>query len=272
MCLCKWTWDTVLLRQTRDRPYMARELRPVIYSSSNSTYLLPRHPSTVLSIYLFICFSARRGPTREGEMYSPNWHVKSLTSSYLSPAPQANSFQAGDIWIHRFSLYPVFHSACLLESVADSGLVVDPLSSVLIAQSCLILWDPVNCSPPGSSVCGILWARRNSPKLSDLPWQTCVSHSQVCGLVVVLLGSPRVAYTWLHTCIEFRFISCGNSSFWDQLLPGIFSSHDYGKTCKWPSPQNKAYGTNSGIWNALHSYLFIPHPHCFLLCFLIQIK
>ena len=159
MCLCKWTWDTVLLRQTRDRPYMARELRPVIYSSSNSTYLLPRHPNTVLSIYLFICFSARRGPTREGEMYSPNWHVRSLTSSYLSPAPQANSLQAGDIWIHRFSLYPVFHSACLLESVADSGLVVDPLSSVLIAQSCLILWDPVNCSPPGSSVCGILWAR-----------------------------------------------------------------------------------------------------------------
>lgn len=89
--------------------------------------------------------------------------------------------------------------------------------------------------------------------------QVFLTHRSV-GLVVVLLGSPRAAYTWLHTCIEFRFISCGNSSFWDQLLPGIFSSHDYGKTCKWPSPQNKAYGTNSGIWNALHSYLFIPPP------------
>ena len=107
MCLCEWTWGTELRRQTRDRPYMAIELRPVIYSSSNSTYLLPRHPSTVLSIYLFIylfCLSACRGPTREGEMYSPNWHVRSLTSSYLSPAPQANNLQAGDIWIHRFSL------------------------------------------------------------------------------------------------------------------------------------------------------------------------
>ena len=30
---------------------------------------------------------------------------------------------------------------------------------VLVAQSCLILWDPVDCSPLGSSVHGILQAR-----------------------------------------------------------------------------------------------------------------
>ena len=29
----------------------------------------------------------------------------------------------------------------------------------LIAQSCLILCDPMNCSPPGSSIHGILQAR-----------------------------------------------------------------------------------------------------------------
>ena len=28
-----------------------------------------------------------------------------------------------------------------------------------IAQSCLTLWDPVDCSPPGSSIHGILQAR-----------------------------------------------------------------------------------------------------------------
>ena len=28
-----------------------------------------------------------------------------------------------------------------------------------VAQSCLTLCDPVDCSPPGSSVCGILQAR-----------------------------------------------------------------------------------------------------------------
>ena len=30
----------------------------------------------------------------------------------------------------------------------------------LVAQSCLTLWHPVDCSPPGSSVHGILRARR----------------------------------------------------------------------------------------------------------------
>ena len=31
---------------------------------------------------------------------------------------------------------------------------------LLVAQSCLTLWDPIHCSPPGSSVHGILQARR----------------------------------------------------------------------------------------------------------------
>ena len=31
--------------------------------------------------------------------------------------------------------------------------------NVLVAWSCLTLWDPMDCSPPGSSVCGILQAR-----------------------------------------------------------------------------------------------------------------
>ena len=30
---------------------------------------------------------------------------------------------------------------------------------MLVTQSCLTLWDPMNCSPPGSSVHGILQAR-----------------------------------------------------------------------------------------------------------------
>ena len=30
---------------------------------------------------------------------------------------------------------------------------------VLVAQLCLTLWDPMDCSPPGSSVHGIVQAR-----------------------------------------------------------------------------------------------------------------
>ena len=44
-------------------------------------------------------------------------------------------------------------------------LLMDPLNishlsaKVLVAQSCLTLCDPMDCSPPGSSVRGILQAR-----------------------------------------------------------------------------------------------------------------
>ena len=33
-------------------------------------------------------------------------------------------------------------------------------SEVLLARSCPALCNPMDCSPPGSSVHGILWARR----------------------------------------------------------------------------------------------------------------
>ena len=57
---------------------------------------------------------------------------------------------------------------------------------MLVAQSCLTLCDPVDCSPPDSSVCGILQARilawvvipfsRGSSRSGD---QTRVSHRQI---------------------------------------------------------------------------------------------
>ena len=44
-----------------------------------------------------------------------------------------------------------FRSSC----TAQSGEKV----KVLVVQSCLVLCDPMDCSPPGSSVYGILQAR-----------------------------------------------------------------------------------------------------------------
>ena len=60
----------------------------------------PSHPLPPPLLLPSIFPSIRVFPSK----LSPNWHVRSLTSSYLSPAPQANNLQAGDIWIHRFSL------------------------------------------------------------------------------------------------------------------------------------------------------------------------
>ena len=39
------------------------------------------------------------------------------------------------------------------------GLSLNPHVCVLVTQSCPTLWDPMDCSPPGSSVHGILQAR-----------------------------------------------------------------------------------------------------------------
>jgi len=43
----------------------------------------------------------------------------------------------------------------------------------LVTQSCLTLWDPMNCSPPGSSLHGILqakyWSGLPFPSPEDLP-------------------------------------------------------------------------------------------------------
>ena len=44
---------------------------------------------------------------------------------------------------------------------------------VLVIQSCLILWDPLDCSPPGSSIHGFFrkeyWSGLPFPSLEDLP-------------------------------------------------------------------------------------------------------
>ena len=62
---------------------------------------------------------------------------------------------------------------------------------VLLTQSCLTLCDPMDCSPPGSSVPGILQARilewvamlfsRDLPDLELNPHLLCILHWQVAG-------------------------------------------------------------------------------------------
>ena len=52
-------------------------------------------------------------------------------------------------------------------------------SEIEVAQSCLTLRDPMDCSPPGSSVRGILQAR-------VLEWGATAEQPQTLLLVVVL--------------------------------------------------------------------------------------
>ena len=69
---------------------------------------------------------------------------------------------------------------------------------VLVAQSCLTLCDPMDCSPPGSSLHGILQARIWSglpfPSLGDLPdpgIEPGAPALQADALPTELLGKPH---------------------------------------------------------------------------------
>ena len=72
----------------------------------------------------------------------------------------------------------------------------------LVAQSCLTLCDPMDCSPPGSSIHGISqarileWVTISFSMGSSWPWdRTCVSsllHWQVDSLTLSHQGSPKM--------------------------------------------------------------------------------
>ena len=77
---------------------------------------------------------------------------------------------------------------------------------VLVAQLCLTLWDPMDCSPPGSSVHGILQARildwlaisfsRGSSRPSDWTQVSCIAGDT---LPLSHQGSPIYIHTHTHT-------------------------------------------------------------------------
>ena len=56
--------------------------------------------------------------------------------------------------------------------------IQNTMDGQLVAQSCLTLWDPLDCSPPGSSAHGILQARfwNGMPSPSQPKDRTWVSH------------------------------------------------------------------------------------------------
>ena len=88
-----------------------------------------------------------------------------------------------------------------------------------LLQSCLTLWDPMDCSPPASSVHGILQARKlewvampscsGSSQTRD--W-TCVSYVACTGRQVLYhgshLGSPLISLQWcISRIIHFTCVS-----------------------------------------------------------------
>ena len=62
-------------------------------------------------------------------------------------------------WISVFSAHKIKGLKAKLEGEDENVPQSKLTCGVLVAHSCLILCDPMDCSPPGSSVHGILQAR-----------------------------------------------------------------------------------------------------------------
>ena len=101
---------------------------------------------------------------------------------------QVNCLSAS-LWY--FWLRTTFHQATLVFHWLVAGVAQDCCGSE-VAQSCPSLCDPMDCSPPGSPLHGILQARilewnaipfsRGSFRPKDGTWISCISRQGLCSL------------------------------------------------------------------------------------------
>ena len=107
---------------------------------------------------------------------------------------------------------------------ASKGLTVPRCSSVLVTQSCLDLCNPMDCSPPGSSVHGSLQARILdwvASKESAWMWETQVwSLSQKDSLEKEIATHSSVLawrIPWQRSLVGYNSWYCTDSDTTDQL-------------------------------------------------------
>ena len=127
------------------------------------------------------------------------------------------------------------------DSIIDVYLFLSLCVCVLIAQSCLTLCDPLDCSPPGSSVHGILQTRlleRNSPgDLPDPGIEPKFLAFQASSLPSEPPGKPTLIPKTIH-----RGIKATTSSWW-HLTAGVADGNDCGHSIL--SPRHCAISVGS---------------------------
>ena len=167
-------------------------------------------------------------------------------------------------WGFRYSHHPLTNS--WLQLISNFLLSVSTWMSVkwkvkvLVTQSCLIFCDPTNCSPPGSSVHGILQAR-------ILEWVAiCFSRgsSQSRDQTQVSCIAGRLFTIWATmepTWISSRYLTLSMTKSKALLLPDVF--------IPWFSvPQQMAtpssHCSRQNLWSHPRILFFLntPHPIC----------
>ena len=118
-------------------------------------------------------------------------------------------------------------------------------------QSCPALCEPMDCSPPGSSVHGILqarmleWVATRSSRVSSQPRdRICISlhplHWQMCSLPLATLGKTCVCVwerereRWWNRCPHDEIGAHVKQEVFPHLLPS--PDNTYLKCCKFISP------------------------------------
>ena len=114
---------------------------------------------------------------------SPSWTLLPPPSPYIplgrpsAPAPSIQ-YWLGFLFYHSYGAKIMTTTQLCLELKAIHW---QDMNLVLVAKSCLTLCDPMDCSPLGSSVHGILQARilaipfsRGSFWLRDWTWVSCI--------------------------------------------------------------------------------------------------
>ena len=101
---------------------------------------------------------------------------------------------------------------------------------VFVTQSCLTLWDPTDCNPPGSSVYGILLAKilewvaipfsKGSSRPRDWTWVSCTPG----GFLTV--WATREAHILWNTALQIgttyeRLTQLSSSSSMNKITQGI---------------------------------------------------
>ena len=120
----------------------------------------------------------------------PHLWVICLTCIIISPNGQLSPWQGNYTLEGRLNqqtqMVIPMHALVSLVFFLPSVLFLRSENHVLPAQSCPTLWDPMDCSPPGSSVCGILRARilewiaipfsKGSSRPRDRNRVSCIAH------------------------------------------------------------------------------------------------
>ena len=137
------------------------------------------------------------------DTFKPKHNNLNINIHTTTATTENHSVVSNSLWPHR--LYSPWNSPGQNAGVGSLSVLqgIFKLVCVQLLQSCLTLCDPMGCSPPGSSVHGILqarileWVAMPSSMGSFWPWDwTCICwrhlHYRQIPFPLSHLGSPKM--------------------------------------------------------------------------------